>query len=432
MQEVPKIVRERLKTTAVANHPDADVLTAFSERSLAEVDRAIVLEHLGLCAECREIVVLALPAEEQASMEMSLSPSHGWLAWPTLRWAFVAAGVVIVSLVGIEQYRQHARSETAVNQPPANFVSTPAPNAASRAPAAAEPARPGSAGAEKREVRHQVTAPAESAEAEVATPASASPLHPFTPTVHGARRGGRAGGTIPAFGAGQPAAPKMKAQLAQDASVADAAPAAEMASALTTSSGGVGYGAENQPGRVHAEMVEVTSAAPLMEEAGDQAIPATTMASTTGVGVPSTVSVAPGSLPTWNISSSGELQRSFNDGKTWEDVDVSDPDALTGRNAGGPLRTAKEKRVKHEKTVFRTVAANGPDIWAGGLDGQLYHSSDAGVHWNRVIPAFSGTVLTGDIIRVVFDNGIPDRILTSTSTPEVWVSTDGGQTWQKK
>jgi hypothetical protein len=168
------------------------------------------------------------------------------------------------------------------------------------------------------------------------------------------------------------------------------------------------------------------------QEVAYPAIPATTVARPAGVGFQAVVSVAPGSLPTWNISSSGALQRSFNDGRTWEDVDVSDAEAPASRSASGSLPIAKAKQVKHEKAVFRTVAANGPDIWAGGLDGQLYHSSDAGAHWSRVIPAFSGTVLTGDIIRVVFDDGMPDRILTSTSTPESWVSMDGGKTWQKQ
>ena len=62
MQKAPKIAIERLRVNPpAANHPDADVLTAFSERSLPEVERGIVLEHLALCADCREVLALALP-----------------------------------------------------------------------------------------------------------------------------------------------------------------------------------------------------------------------------------------------------------------------------------------------------------------------------------------------------------------------------------
>jgi hypothetical protein len=422
MQEVPKIVFERLKATAVADHPDADVLTAFSERALTEVDRAMVLEHLGLCADCREIVALALPVEEQVSTVMSPSPSRGWLAWPALRWAFVAAGLVIVSSVGIVQYRQHARSETALNAPPAHFVTTQTPKTVSPAPAVAEPARPATAGSEKHEVRTQVPAPEESAKVSVAAP---SHLYPLAPAAHGTRSSGGVRGTISAFTAGQPGATgdgNQPAPVVETVEVASAVyPAVDMNAAWVDTETKV---SRSKPG----ESLPDRS----WQEVTYPAIPPVTTAAPGGVGFQAVVSVAPGSLPTWNISSSGALQRSFNDGRTWEDVDVSDADELAGRSTSGSLPIAKAKQVKHEKAVFRTVAANGPDIWAGGLDGQLYHSSDAGAHWSRVIPAFSGTVLTGDIIRVVFDDGMPDRILTSTSTPESWVSMDGGKTWQKQ
>ena len=62
MQQAPRIVVERLKAEMpAANHPDADMLTAFAEKSLPKLDRGIVLEHLALCSECREIVALAAP-----------------------------------------------------------------------------------------------------------------------------------------------------------------------------------------------------------------------------------------------------------------------------------------------------------------------------------------------------------------------------------
>ena len=47
MQNIPKIVRQRLRATeATADpHPDANVLTAFAEQALAERERLAVVEH---------------------------------------------------------------------------------------------------------------------------------------------------------------------------------------------------------------------------------------------------------------------------------------------------------------------------------------------------------------------------------------------------
>src|ERR1700685_559337 len=67
MNEVPKIVHQRLRVATPARemleqtHPDADVLTAFSEQALAASEREDVLQHLALCADCRDVVALALP-----------------------------------------------------------------------------------------------------------------------------------------------------------------------------------------------------------------------------------------------------------------------------------------------------------------------------------------------------------------------------------
>ena len=56
MQDVPKIVVKRLQSPAVEPHPDADLLTAFAEKSLSGRERESVLQHLARCGDCREIV----------------------------------------------------------------------------------------------------------------------------------------------------------------------------------------------------------------------------------------------------------------------------------------------------------------------------------------------------------------------------------------
>src|ERR1700684_3996216 len=117
MQNVPKLVRERLKAaTPTAFHPDANVLTAFAERTLGEDERGLVLDHLARCGDCRDILALALPASEIPGAPVRV-PASGWLTWPALRWGLVAAGVVAIAALGIVQYQR--RTENVASRSPA-------------------------------------------------------------------------------------------------------------------------------------------------------------------------------------------------------------------------------------------------------------------------------------------------------------------------
>src|SRR5947209_7264011 len=116
MDNVPNIVRERLKAAKTAMpHPDADVLTAFSEQSLSDGERVQVLDHLARCRDCRDILALALPEIDAAKPVLHPS-SESWFAWPVLRWGFVAAGILLVASIGVLQYRKHSSSETIAYQ----------------------------------------------------------------------------------------------------------------------------------------------------------------------------------------------------------------------------------------------------------------------------------------------------------------------------
>jgi hypothetical protein len=166
------------------------------------------------------------------------------------------------------------------------------------------------------------------------------------------------------------------------------------------------------------------------------------------------VSVAPGTSPGWAINSAGGLQRTYDQGTTWQDVNVAAnlmPSVAKGyifdtsaqpTVAGESAAKSKEsnKKVTAEATasaatpvsitVFRAVVATGADVWAGGSGGALYHSLDAGDHWAQVSPAVAGANLTGDIVNLEFSDSLHGKVTTSTS--ETWVTTDGGQTWQKQ
>jgi hypothetical protein len=98
MQQLPQIVKVRLQQTARSEHPDADALTAFAERSLPNLERSVVMEHLARCGECREVLALALPEIEEVVMPALVR--RPWLSMPALRWGAIAASLIVVLSVG--------------------------------------------------------------------------------------------------------------------------------------------------------------------------------------------------------------------------------------------------------------------------------------------------------------------------------------------
>jgi hypothetical protein len=152
--------------------------------------------------------------------------------------------------------------------------------------------------------------------------------------------------------------------------------------------------------------------------------------------------VSPALLPRWSINATGALQRSFDQGNTWQTVDVTASPASVTSTSSLEI-VAKSSRAKEKEKdsagarkrdvaslVFRAVAANGSDVWAGGSAGVLYHSADAGNTWTRVFPIASGATLTGDIVSLEFPE--PQHGKLSTSGSEVWTTSDAGQSWQKQ
>ena len=140
--------------------------------------------------------------------------------------------------------------------------------------------------------------------------------------------------------------------------------------------------------------------------------------------------------PSWTINE-GKLQRSFDQGATWQDVNItSSPNSGDGLELAIADRKVLKDSLKQNKKeqsaplVFRAVTANGPDVWAGGTGAALYHSFDAGAHWSRVVPSSSNGSLTGDILKLDFRD--PQNGTIATSTGEVWSTGDNGQTWQKQ
>ncbi len=566
MQDVPNIVRDRLRAaTPAVNHPDADVLTAFAERSLPALERSTVLEHLARCRDCRDIVALALPATEPLPAT-ALHWPRAWLTWPALRWGFVAAGFIAIASFGALQYQRRLRPATMAARPSPRLEVAANESNRSIAQFAATP--PSDQNAKKEKLQSpSVPAFADSVDREAmadndkksAAPADLAPAKSAAAPVMGGSAGAAIGGPLPhgprlanqwqqpnmaqnqapvpmpsrayskqeqardrssaaSQNADASAESAMSTERAQPSSqapsqadsayaVGKAKPPVPLASpgqiggyvvdptgavvsnarititpsnlggsatAVTNSQGAWliaglptgSYKAQAEapgfkttvldlaydstqpstysfmlsPGSV-SETVEVSSgqSVQLQTETATAGSVEVSQAPVNGRQVGQMAALSPALLPRWAINAAGALERSFDQGNTWQPVDVnanlaSAPASTSleviSRTSRAKKDTGKTLKRNASTPAFRAVAAVGSDVWAGGSAGALYHSLNAGNQWIRVFPASPGATLTGDIIRLEFPDSQHGKI--STSTLEVWITSDDGQTWQKQ
>ncbi len=96
MGPIAKLVSGRLKAQVDGPHPDPELLAAFAEHALPDADRARLLQHLGACSDCREIVYLALPDSAEEQPMLAVKPNRRPMF--ALRWGTLAASVAIIGI----------------------------------------------------------------------------------------------------------------------------------------------------------------------------------------------------------------------------------------------------------------------------------------------------------------------------------------------
>lgn len=455
MEKVPQIVSERLRAASSAvGHPDPDVLTAFSECSLPKSERAAVVEHLARCGECREIVALALPATESAQ-QTARPTSDGWLTWPVLRWGFIAAGVAAIASFGVMRY-QHRMAIEAYLKAPSEATTKEAKNL---------PPAPSAAPAENRDQaltppsskltdRKDLSLPSAgfAASQEIPTPALGVPVQSKHVAVGGALPHGPRVQWQQNTNLQQQAAQVPGKQLG-GLPLPSAPPSAnhesaEVQSAETVLSANADSSAvpnqidqqalQHGPSETKVERSKPPVATASQPMAAFPASNSPVKAQLIRQNPQAAAAVSTASV-LWTISAAGKLQRSLDRGTTWQDIDVNSPFATAGASLDVMKDSSKAKEVAADilakkdssgPLVFRAIASNGLDVWAGASSGLLYHSTDAGSHWTRIIPSASGVSLTGDIVSLEFVDPQHGRVVTST--PEIWTTSDSGQSWQKQ
>jgi len=381
-------VLERLKTKPAApgssggppnvagfqglEHPDANFLAAFVEKTLTERERTQVLNHLAQCAECRELTALSLPRDVEVAQPVSLTARRWWSAWPTLRWGALAAALGAAAIVMVLHSYPLRRQKIAAHPAGAETKQRVTLMAAARPPVAVE-------------AKNIPTTPRarEISRGESAT--SAGPLSSPPPPAK------------PAFKPSVASEDTLKAEIgAESQADATAVPAKTESAAASqelnaAQAGGISAPRSTPPAPRAAASIRVGSRL--------------TEPSRMAFGGNLNRAVAPVAA-LWSISTSGKLQRSQDSGRTWEEVRVDD--AVT----------------------FRAVLAMGRDVWAGGS--ALYHSSDGGAMWKRVNLSSGESPTTETIVSITSGSRDLQHITVRTESGEQWTTEDGGQHWQRQ
>ena len=439
MPEVPKIVHERLRSGAPGgSHPDANLLAAFAEQALPAAERESVLQHLARCGECRETLAISIPALETvlevapeapasagSAGRVSAERRRPWFTWNRLGWAGLAAGVVIaVGVLVVQPGREKSVNQAQQKSPAAAAAPigkeeadkvTPLPlssevaTTAENRPQAATPPVATRRDEFKRLSKSAVVAreeagPQVSAQQTGASLGRISGMEALKESA-GSKKDVQGGGQAYAVSAPRPGA------ATESVEVTAGAPATEIAPVADTL-------AENKAApvvRAKAARALDTPTPPAKTATADvkqEGVPVSneqdTAASARNMTVlqPATAELprAARVLPQWEIHGNA-VRRSLDSGARWATV------------------------FQPNRRLLSVAAAN-TDVWAGGKEGDLFHSADSGATWSQVHPSIEGQALADDVTQIEVHSST--QVVVSTSKNESWVTADGGKTWTKK
>lgn len=420
-ERIPRSAREALaRQTAADEHPSADLLNGFLEHALGADENARVTTHLAACADCREIVFLAgtavedeqqvavaaravaanVPSAAAAADVREVSPQLASFKRPRfawLSWKWVVPAVTVVAIVAIVVVDNNSRSSidtarTVAMNSGSSVAAPPAQTNALSATIAGNDKAPPTplSPAEEKKSKAAVEAWLKEEEArrkeleakrelyqrqQLSSSLEIEPNAKMASPPPNATAGGFAGRAT----ADAVTSQKSMAKGVAPQAMAKTAPQAARAQAVPSAS----------------QTVETPALSNFVQNAPRG-----------GNDITYTVQPAPRAAPQsqWRIGDDGHLQRANASGQ-WTPV------------------------LSDQAVFFHTVATIGGDVWAGGSDGTLFHSTDNGEHWTRIALVADGQAAHGAIRSIRL--ATPTAGLVTTDAGETWTTSDGGKTWSK-
>jgi photosynthesis system II assembly factor YCF48-like protein/putative zinc finger protein len=427
-QGIPKSVRDELaKQAPPEEHLSADLLSGYVEHSLTAGEKTLVMNHLAACEECREVVFLAAGAvaEEHAS-GVATAPAAAARAgqrkstWAWWKWAAPAfAAFIVAAAVLIEHDRTQpkvppvTREVATVNRP----AQSPQPEVEEKAgDLVVFPSRDEKKAAAAANKKRESTLENETYAKDNRDDAS--------------RRQGQ-GQAQTRYWAMQQSQMTSPQNAATAAAVGGPAQSQTRSSTNTITAGR--SQAQPSPAKVPpaSQTAEVTSGAPIVQ--ADNADLSTNFApqSPNGKNEPTYNQKPAGSLKS-GLASSAESNSSLDKLVAHK---VAPPSPQWRITADGHLERAfsggEWTRVLAEEPVsFRVVSVIAKDVWAGGNDGALFHSSDRGLSWDKVRLTADKQTEHSAVISIRFDSPLQGSITTDSDA--TWTTTDGGQSWTRQ
>ena len=464
MSDISNTLRQRLGSRpAPQTHPEADLLTAYLERSLPAVESEQITVHLAICAECREVISLSLPQEPELAVVRELVPRRRlWLLG--LRGATLAACLTIVTVLAIKA--PWIDKQTPNNQgATANVL--PAPNTSDSAASSQAVLTKSGESAKTEFSATDSRAVSEPRSAELKKTLASPPPVRRAAEVSSATSPGYVNTTR----CGADESNCVNAKVINNLVAADAASAAPppvgpapiastafRASSVTAASSPTNLFddmklADSQPGalpppastlRKHRGVVGTLRTIPpiLVDTLATKALgyngsyalgtkkpmsnssglvsrnSVTSPEKDTGAGAPigtfreseaftASARSAPAPSMSYAAETAQPTQWKVTGGKLWKSSANDWQDAYPQR----------------EGLEFFSVVSRGNDVWAGGSRTTLLHSRTAGMDWERVKLADGAS---GSIIQISVE-GL--HVVVKTSDQQTWTSQDGGKIW---
>lgn len=456
MPELSNLIRQRLGAAkAPATHPDAEMFSAYAEGGLRESERAELARHLAVCADCRELLALSLPEQTAAPVPGLALRLRSRFSGSYLRIVASLAMVLVVVVVLLNRpHRQQVpRTESALNDvvPSSPPSAPPVANEAAAADTVSAPKI--GAATEKRAPVAPARQMARVREIQPPQAARVTYIRPSAQTVEIAKA------ALPQdYINSQVLANQLFLADQAQRSVHELPPAPTPAFArdqkkMFLAGGVAGGNFSGIPVGSFQQNTQTTSSVSIFRDSSHHGLSITNTIARVGTELHLKRPMA--QIASQNANQyamfkpvpGGSAGAELASSRTESSENLKQSPAFTGLAMAAPSRSQSQmflwrivqgKLLKssdmsnwlegypvNEGIDFTVVRSVGPDVWAGGSNAAVVHSTDSGANWQRIV---LGAAATGAITAIeVGGNG--RNIQITSSSGQSWASQDGGRTW---